>query len=70
MTRTLRGCPFKVGDRVRPRSEWRAPQLWGGQPCGIPSGIVRAIVPWGDDGALYVGDDHRAFAAYVFELED
>jgi hypothetical protein len=64
-----KSCPrFQVGDVVRPRPEWRAPHLWGGRPCGIPSGPVRAVVPWGAGVALYVGDDHRAFVADVFEL--
>lgn len=60
---------FSVGELVRPRPEWRQPQLWGGHPCGIPSGPVRAIVPWGASVVLYVGDDHRGFVAEVFEAE-
>jgi hypothetical protein len=55
--------PFKVGDRVRPRPEWRD------DPNRIPSGVVRAVVPFGDDGALYVGAERRAFAGYVFEAD-
>jgi hypothetical protein len=39
---------FQIGDRVEPRPEWK----------GIaPTGCVRAIAPWGDDGALYVSRD-------------
>jgi hypothetical protein len=54
---------FKVGDMVRPRPEWR------GDPNDVPTGPVRRIELFGDDGALYVGDERRAFAGYVFELE-
>jgi hypothetical protein len=55
---------FKVGDKVRPRLEWRE------DPNRVPSGRVREIAPFGEDGALYVGDERRAFAAHVFEFED
>ena len=54
---------FKVGDMVRPRSQWRD------DPNEVPSGRVRKIAPWGHDGALYVGDEQRAFAADVFEFD-
>jgi hypothetical protein len=52
---------FKIGDHVRPKPEWK------NDPNQIPTGIVRKIEVWGSDGALYVGDEWRAFAAYVFE---
>lgn len=52
-----------VGDMVRPRSEWKD------DPNRIPAGVVRRVEPWGEDGALYVGDERRAFAGFVFELE-
>ena len=52
---------FRVGDKVRPRPEWKD------DPNNIPSGVVRRIELWRDVGALYVGDERRAFAAYVFE---
>lgn len=52
---------FKIGDRLEPRPEWR------GNPNCVPSGRVRAVAPWGKDGAYYVGKDHRAFADYVFQ---
>ena len=52
---------FKVGDYVRPRPERKD------DPNNIPAGVVRRIEPWGDVGALYVSDERRAFAAYVFE---
>ncbi len=55
---------FEVGDLVRPKPEWRD------TPNNVPSGRVRAIAPWGKDGALYVGDEPRAFVAYVFEKDD
>jgi hypothetical protein len=55
---------FKVSDRVRPRPEWRD------DPNKIPTGFVRKIEPWGKDGVLYVGDEKRAFAAYVFERDE
>ncbi len=55
---------FAVGDRVRPKPEWI------GSPNNVPSGIVREIAPWGKDGALYVGDERRAFAAGVFERDE
>jgi hypothetical protein len=57
------GCvmKFKVGDHVRPRSEWR----------DDPTGVVRRIELWGNEGALYVGDEPRAFESYAFEsMED
>ncbi|HEY2105077.1 MAG TPA: hypothetical protein VGH29_04800 [Candidatus Binataceae bacterium] len=53
---------LKIGDLVEPRPEWRD------APNCVPTGRVRAIAPWGEEGALYVGTDHRAFAAYVFQL--
>jgi hypothetical protein len=67
-------CRFKIGDRMRPKPEWREAPAWTGRDPDnenpvVPSGVVRAIVPWGDCGALYVGEDHRAFAADVFELD-
>jgi hypothetical protein len=52
---------FKLGDRVRPRPEWRD------DPNRILSGVVRKIEPWGDEKAIYVDDERRAFAGYVFE---
>jgi hypothetical protein len=52
---------FKIGDMVRPKQEWRD------DPNNVPSGRVRTIAPWGNEGTLYVGDERRAFAAYVFE---
>jgi hypothetical protein len=55
---------FAVGDLVRPKPEW------SDTPNNAPSGRVRGIATWGKDGALYVGDERRAFAAYVFERED
>jgi hypothetical protein len=50
-----------IGDFVKPKPEW------DGDPNRMPSGRVRAIAPWGRDGAIYVDGDHRAFAADVFE---
>ncbi len=52
---------FQVGDMVQPKPEWI------GTPNNVPSGRVRMIVTWGKDGALYVGDDSRAFSTHVFE---
>lgn len=52
---------FRVGDSVVPKPEWV------GDPNGVPSGVIREIAPWGNEGSFYVGDDHRAFAAYVFD---
>jgi hypothetical protein len=52
---------FQIGDKVRPRPEWRD------DPNNVPTGRVRAIEPFGSDGALHVGDERRAFAGYVFE---
>src|SRR5262245_1801552 len=54
--------PFKVGDLVQPRPEWRKPRHI------VPRGRVRAIERWGDERVLYVGNDPRAFAEYVFML--
>lgn len=53
---------FEIGDVVRPRAEWI------GDPNNVPSGPVVARAPWGNEGSFYVGDEKRAFAAYVFEL--
>lgn len=55
---------FAVGDLVKPKTEWV------GDPNCIPSGRVNKIAPFGSDGAVYVDGDHRAFAAYVFDLQD
>lgn len=52
---------FKTGDRVKPKSEWI------GDPNEIPTGAIREIASFGKDGAFYVGEDHRAFVADVFE---
>lgn len=52
---------FQVGDMVQPKPEWI------GNPNNLPTGQVREIAPWGRDGALYVGDERRAFSAHVFE---
>lgn len=57
------GKRFKVGDSVKPKPEWV------GDPNNIPSGAVRAIARFGTDGALYVGEDHRAFVGDVFEMQ-
>jgi hypothetical protein len=58
---TAKARRFKIGDRVQPKPEWH------NDPNKIPTGIVRKIELWGSEGALYVGDERRAFAAYVFE---
>jgi hypothetical protein len=55
---------LRVGDKVRPRSEWRE------DPNQVPAGRIVAIAPWGDDGAIYVEGERRAFAAYVFERDE
>ncbi len=52
---------FAVGEYVVPKPEWI------GSSNNVPSGRIRAIAPWGKEGALYVGDERRAFAAYVFD---
>jgi hypothetical protein len=36
----------------------------------VPAGRIVAIAPWGDDGAIYVEGERRAFAAYVFERDE
>jgi hypothetical protein len=54
----------RVGDKVRPRPEWRE------DPNNIPTGRVIRIEPWGNCGALYVEDEHRAFAGWVFEVDE
>jgi len=55
---------IRVGDKVRPRPEW----------CDdanrVPYGRVRAVVPWGDCGVIYVEGDHRGFYAGIFEIDD
>ena len=57
----MNGYLFRIGDLVEPKECWRA------DPNQIPSGAVRSAAPWGKCGAFYVGDDHRAFAADVFQ---
>lgn len=51
---------FAIGDFVVPRPEWL------GSPNKVPSGRVRALSPKGSIEALYVGEERRAFATYVF----
>jgi hypothetical protein len=36
----------------------------------VPSGRIVAIAPFGDDGAIYVEGECRAFAGYVFVLDE
>jgi hypothetical protein len=55
---------FRVGDQVWPRPEWRE------DPNRVPSGRIVRIEPWGDEGAIYVEGERRAFAAYVFVLDE
>jgi len=55
---------IRVGDKVRPRPEWRD------DANRVPYGHVRAVVPWGDYGVIYVEGDHRGFCASVFEIDD
>jgi hypothetical protein len=37
---------------------------------GAPSGRIVRIEPWGDCGAIYVEGERRAFAGYVFMLDE
>ena len=60
-TVNIRPVSLKVGDLVRPRPEWRE------DPNRIPSGRIVRIEPWGDEGAVFVAGEQRAFAAFVFE---
>ena len=53
-----------VGDYVRPKPEWI------GDPNQVPTGLVTHVAPWGRGVAVYVGDELRAFADYVFEVLD
>jgi hypothetical protein len=55
------GVKFKAGDHVRPKPEWV------GDPNEVPTGVIRAIEPFGKGQALYVGQERRAFACYVFD---
>ena len=48
---------FKLGDRVRPRPEWKD------DPNNVPSGRIVWIEPLGEDGAIHVEGERRAFAA-------
>ena len=50
---------YKIGDAVRPKPEWTD------DPNDIPSGRVVQIEPWGDEGAIYVGDERRAFVGHA-----
>lgn len=54
---------FKIGDYVKPRSEWTVPPF---NACDIPSGRITAF---GMNGfAAYVNG--RAFGTYCFELAE
>jgi hypothetical protein len=55
---------IRVGDKVRPRPEWRD------DANRVPYGRVREVVPWGDCGVIYVEGDHRGFYAGIFEIDD
>ena len=57
----MRRDRFQIGNLVEPKPEWKD------DPNRVPSGCVIAIAPWGDDGALYVEGERRAFAGYVFQ---
>ena len=54
-------CTYEIGDTVRPKPEWLD------DTNNVPTGRIMQIEPWGSEGALYVGDEGRAFAAYVFD---
>lgn len=55
--------PFQVGDRVKPKPEWR-------HTGAVPKGRVRQVEPWGQAGeaVIYLDGDHRGFASFVFDL--
>jgi hypothetical protein len=36
----------------------------------VPSGRVARVESWGDEGAIYVEGERRAFAGYVFVLDE
>lgn len=54
---------IKVGDQVHPKPEWI------GDPNNVPTGRVVRIEKFGDDGAIFVEGERRAFAGDVFEVE-
>lgn len=56
---------FAVGDRVRPRPEWR-----DGQTPVIPTGEVKQTEPFGKGQVLRVGDDRRWNVSGCFEPDD
>lgn len=53
---------FAVGDRIRPRPEWR-----DGQSPPIPSGAVKQVAAFGRGQVLRVGDDAAWYTAGTFE---
>jgi hypothetical protein len=61
MNQKKKALPFKAGDKVRPRREWRQ------DPNRIPTGVIRQRIAWGGGFVYYVGTEQRAFAGYVFE---
>ena len=52
---------FAVGDMVQPKPEW------AGDPNEIPTGKIVKIEGRGNNQAIYVEGERRAFAGYVFD---
>lgn len=56
---------FKVGDKVRPRLEWR-----DAQTPPIPSGEVTRVDSFGLGQVIKVGDSRQFYTAGTFELDE
>jgi hypothetical protein len=54
---------FSIGDIVKPKPEWIS------DPNNVPSGRILKIESSGDDGAIHVERERRAFAGNVFEKD-
>lgn len=50
---------LRPGDTVQPSPAWAGSGL-------VPSGTVRAVVPWGGGQVVFVAGDHRGLVADVF----
>ncbi len=51
-----------MGDCLVPKAEWE------NSPNKVPFGLVRSVEMFGDDGAVCVGSELRAFVSCVFDL--
>ena len=57
---------FQIGQRVRPRKEWRLAT----KQFAIPSGEVKAREPWANDGCYRIANDPHFWSAHVLEPDE